>query len=72
MTQLSGHKLTPFGESGRSVLLENVAAIEMAVLIEMIVDRGMSGSKLLQGAEGTRTLNQHFVTPLDFAYFPES
>ncbi len=34
----SGRKLTPFGQSGRSVLLEDIAAVEMAVLVELIVD----------------------------------
>ncbi len=46
---LSGRKLTPFGQSGRSVLPEGIAATEMTVLVEMIVDRGMSGGELLKG-----------------------
>ncbi len=45
----SSRQLTPFGQSGRSVLLEEISAVEMAVLVEMIVDRGVSGSELLQG-----------------------
>jgi hypothetical protein len=48
---LSGRKQTPFGQSGRSVLLEDIAAVELAVLVEMIVDRGVSGSELLQGLD---------------------
>ena len=34
----SGRKLTPLSQSGRVVLLEDVAAIEMTVQVEMIVD----------------------------------
>ena len=43
----SGGKLTPFSERRRSVLLEDVAAVEVAVLIEVIMDRGVNGGKLL-------------------------
>ena len=45
----SGRKLTPLSQSGRAVLLEDISAVEVAVLIEVIVDRGVNGSKLLQG-----------------------
>jgi len=34
----SSHQLTPFGQSGRTVLLEDVAAVEVAVVVEVIVD----------------------------------
>ncbi len=44
----SGRQLTPFGQGGGTVLFEDVAAIEVAVLIEMIMDRGVDGGKLLQ------------------------
>ena len=43
----SGRKPTPFGQSGGTVLLENVTAVEMAVVIELVVDRGMGRSKFL-------------------------
>ncbi len=45
----SGSKLTPLGQSGRAVQLEGIAATEMAVFVEVIVDRGMSGGELLKG-----------------------
>ncbi len=48
-TSLSGRQLTPFGQCGRTVLLENIAAVEVAVVVEMIVDRGMGGGEFLQG-----------------------
>jgi len=34
---------------GCAVLLEDISAVEVAVLIEVIVDRGMDGGKLLKG-----------------------
>jgi len=45
---LSGRQLAPFGQSSGAVLLENIAAVELTVLIEMVVNRSMSGRKLLQ------------------------
>ncbi len=47
----SGRKLSPLGQGGRAVLLEDVAAVEVAVLVEVVVERGMDGSELL---------NRHF------------
>ena len=34
----SGCKLTPLGQGGRTVLFEDVAAVEVAVEVEMVVD----------------------------------
>ena len=34
----SGCKLTPFRESGSAVLFEDVAGVEMAVVVEVVVD----------------------------------
>src|SRR5680860_1319171 len=45
----SGCKLTPFRECGSAVLLEDFAAVQVAVLVEVIVDRGMGSGKLLEG-----------------------
>ncbi len=44
----SGRQLTPLGQGGGAVPSEDVAAIEVTVLIEMIMDRGVDGGKLLQ------------------------
>ncbi len=33
----SGRKLTPLSQSGRAVLLEDISAVEVAVLIEVVV-----------------------------------
>ena len=40
--------MTPLGQGGRAVLLEDIAAVEVALLIEVIVDRSVDGSKLLE------------------------
>ena len=48
---LSDCKLTPLGQGGGSALFENVAAIEMAWVVEMVVDRGMDGGECLQGLD---------------------
>ena len=45
----SDRKLAPLGQGGGAVLPEDVAAVEMAVLVEVVVKRGMDGSKLLKG-----------------------
>ena len=45
----SGSQLTPFDQGGGTVLFEDVAVVEVTVLIEMIVNRGMGGGKFLQG-----------------------
>lgn len=39
----------PFGQSADAVLLEDITAIEVAVEIKVIIDRGVSGNELLQG-----------------------
>jgi hypothetical protein len=46
---LSRRKLAPLGQVGQSVLLEDITAIEVMVVVEVIADRGMGGGKLLQG-----------------------
>lgn len=46
--RLSGRHLTPLSQGGGAVLLENVSAVEVAVVVEVIVDRGMGGGKFLQ------------------------
>ena len=48
-SRLSRGELTPLGERGSAVLLEDIAAVEVAVLVEVVVDRGMGGGEFLQG-----------------------
>jgi hypothetical protein len=38
-----------FGTGGGAVLLEDVAAVEVAILAEVIVDRGVDGGEFLKG-----------------------
>ena len=44
-------QLTPLGQRGGAVLLECVAAVEMTVEIEVVVDRSVNGRELLQGLD---------------------
>jgi len=46
-SRFSRGELTPFRECGSAVLLEDIAAVEVTVLVEVIVDRGVSGGKFL-------------------------
>ncbi len=41
--RLSRGKLTPLNGRGSAVRFENVAVIEVAILVEVVVDRGMDG-----------------------------
>ncbi len=41
--------MTPLGQVVGSVLLENVAAVEMALVVEVVVGRGMDGGGFLHG-----------------------
>jgi len=43
--------LAPLGQSGRATLLEYISAVEVTVLVEMIVDEGVSGSEFLKGLD---------------------
>ena len=40
--------MTPFSKRRRAVPLENIAVVEVAVVVEVVVDRGMGESELLQ------------------------
>ena len=47
----SACKLTPLGQGGGSAVFDNVAAIEMAWVVDMGVDRGLDGGEFLQGLD---------------------
>jgi hypothetical protein len=55
--------LTPLGQGSGVVLLENIAAVEAAILIEVIVDRGVNGGELLQGLNAPDIYHSPFVSP---------
>jgi hypothetical protein len=40
--------LTPFGQGGGAVLFEDIAAIKMAVMIEMVMNGSVDRSEFLQ------------------------
>ena len=42
-------QLAPFGQGGGASLFEGFTAVQVAVNIEMVVDRGMDGGEFLQG-----------------------
>ena len=44
---ISGRKLAPLSERCGAVLLEDFAVVEVAVLVEVVVDRGMGGGEFL-------------------------
>ena len=43
----SGRKLAPLGQGSGAVLLEDVAAVEVAILVEVVVKRGMEPHRLM-------------------------
>ena len=47
----SGYQLTPLGQRGGAVLLEDVASAEVAIVVKVIVDRGVNGGEFLQGLD---------------------
>ena len=40
--------MTPFCNGNRTVLLESIVAVKVAVVVEAVVDRGMGSGELLQ------------------------
>ena len=47
----SGCQLTPLGQRGGAVPLEDVASAEVAIVVKVIVDRGVDGGEFLQGLD---------------------
>ena len=47
----SGCQLAPLGQRGGAVLLEDVASAEVAIVVKVIVDRGVDGGEFLQGLD---------------------
>jgi hypothetical protein len=57
---LSGRQLTPFGQRGEAVLLEDVAAVEVTVEIRMVMNGSVDGGKLLQGLDAPEICHRPF------------
>jgi hypothetical protein len=53
-------KLTPVGKSSGTISLEIGSTDEVALLIEVVVDRGMGGGELLQAAHPPEALHRPF------------
>jgi hypothetical protein len=56
----SRRQLTPLGQGNRTVLFEDIAAVEVTVLVEVIVDRGMGSGKLLEGFHAPELRHRSF------------
>ena len=50
----------PLGQGGGSGLFENVAAVEMAFVVEVVIDRGMNGGEFLQGLDVSEPRHRPF------------
>ena len=61
--EISGCKLTPLGQGGGAIEFEVLAVVKMTFLIEMIVNRGVGGSKLLQGLDVPEPGHRAFSSP---------
>jgi hypothetical protein len=57
---LSRCELTPFRECGSAVLFEDIAGVEMAVVVEVVVDRGVGGGELLEGSHAPELRHRSF------------
>ena len=55
-----GAELTPFGKSGGAVQFEVVPAVEVAFLIEEIVDGRMDGGEFLETSHPPESLHRPF------------
>jgi hypothetical protein len=56
----SGRQLTPLGQGGRTVLLEDIATVEVTVVVEVVVDRGMGSGKLLESLHAPELRHRSF------------
>ena len=58
----SGCPLTPLGQRGGAVLLEDVASAEVAIVVKVIVDRGVDGGEFLQGVLSENSIRPGFAS----------
>ena len=59
--EVSGHaQPTPLGKSGGAVSLKVVSAVEVAFLVEVVMDGGVDGSELLQTSHASETQHRSF------------
>ncbi len=55
--------MTPSSKRRSAVLLENIAVVEVAVVVEVVVDRSMDGSEFLQGLDVPELRHRSFSSP---------
>ena len=59
--EISGHaQPTPLGKSGGAVSLKVVSAVEVAFLVEVVMDGGVDGSEFLQTSHASETQHRSF------------
>ena len=59
--EVSGHaQPTPLGKSGGAVSLKVVSAVEVAFLVEVVMDGGVDGSEFLQTSHASETQHRSF------------
>ena len=56
-------KLTPLGESGGAVELENGAGVKVALQVEMVVNGSMNGGEFLQTSHTSKAQHRPFSSP---------
>jgi hypothetical protein len=49
--EISGRQLPPLSQSDRAFLFEDGTAVEVAVLMEVVLNRDVNGGKFLQGPD---------------------
>jgi hypothetical protein len=52
--------MSPFGQTSGAVLFENITAVDVALVVEKVVGRGMDGDNFLQGTN-VPELNHRFL-----------
>ena len=62
-SRLSRGELTPLGQGSGSVFLEDFTAVQVAVLVEVIVDRGVGGGEFLEGFYIPEPSHRSFSSP---------
>jgi predicted dehydrogenase len=61
-----GRQLAPLGRCGGAVVFENDPSVQVTVLVEMIVDRGVCGGELLQGLDVPEPRHRSFPSSKGF------
>jgi len=56
----SSRQLTPLGQGDRTVLFEDIAAVDVAVVVEVVVDRGVDGGELLESFHVSKLRHRSF------------